>query len=87
MFTPDLASVDFREASDLPKNTIIAPLPVIREIRLVLGKINIDMQVGAEDAVLVSSDVFAAFSEWDAAQVDFDEEDGEMPGEDSSLLN
>ncbi len=86
MFTPDLASVDFREARDLPKNTIVAPLAVIREIRIVLGKINIDMQVGVEDAVLVSSDVFAAFSEWDAAQADFEDED-EQGGPDTSLLN
>ena len=68
MFTPDLASFDLRECADLPKNTIVAPLPFIREIRCLLGNIAIDMVVGPDDSVLLSTDVYAAFSQWDDCQ-------------------
>jgi len=85
MFTPDLASVEFRESVDLPANTLVAPISVIREIRLVLGSIGIDMQVGVEEAVLVSSDLFSAFGQWDEARIEEEESDG--PDEDTSWLN
>ena len=80
MATPDLACLDFRECLELPANTLVAPLPVIREIRCLLGEIGIDLLVGSDDAVLVSPDVFAAFSAWDA-----DQEGGE--DEDAAWLN
>ncbi|MEW4488695.1 hypothetical protein AB1L42_11465 [Thalassoglobus sp. JC818] len=78
MFTPDLASFELRECADLPKNTLMAPLPFIREIRCLLGNIGIDMVIGTEETVLLSSDVFEAFRSWDAVQdepqVDTDED-------------
>ena len=86
MQTPDLASVDFREDATLPQKTIVAPLPIIREIRIMLGNINLHMLVGTDDAVLVSSDVFLAFSQWDAAQEEFDGDDA-GPGTDCSNWN
>ena len=83
MQTPDLATVDFREDATLPAKTIVAPLPIIREIRVMLGNINIKMVVALDDAVTVSSDVFLAFSQWDAAQDEFDDDDD--PGVDVNL--
>lgn len=84
MFTPDLACVDFRECGDLPANTLVAPLPVIREIRCLLGNIGIDLLVGSDDAVLVSPDVFAAFAAWDAENND---DDDDSLADDSAWLN
>ena len=68
MFTPDLASFELRECADLPKNTIVAPLPFIREVRCLLGDIGIKMIVGQDESVQLSPDVYAAFTQWDAAQ-------------------
>lgn len=82
MFTPDLVNLELRQCDDLPKNTLVAPLPVIREIRCLLGSIGINLIVGTEEAVLASKDVFDAFSAWEALQ---SEEDEDM--EDNSLLN
>jgi len=82
MQTPDLANLSLRESSELPANTLVAPISIIREIRLMLGSINIDMQVGIEDVVVVSSDLYEAFSKWNAAQGYEDES-----GADDSWLN
>lgn len=87
MLSPDLACVDFRECSDLPANTLVAPLPVIREIRCLLGNIGIDLLVGADEAVLVSSDVFAAFAAWDAENSDEGDEADEAGDDDTAWLN
>ena len=62
----DLSRLELRESPDLPENTLVAPLPVIREIRAALGKVAIQLQVGVDPAVLVSSDLFQAFDEWHA---------------------
>lgn len=82
MFISDLVNLDFRQCDELPQNTIVAPLMVIREIRCLLGNINIDLVVGTEEAVFASSDVFEAFNAWDAMQNDEFED-----GSDNSLLN
>ena len=66
MFTPGLGSLELRECSTLPPQTLVAPIPVLREIRLALGKVGFNLQVGVEDAVFVSSDLFNAFNAWDA---------------------
>ncbi|WP_417849138.1 hypothetical protein [Thalassoglobus sp.] len=81
MFTPDLVSLELRQCDDLPENTLVAPLPVIREIRCLLGNIGIQLIIGTEDAVLASKDVFDAFSAWDAMQDDIDD------SQDNSHLN
>ncbi len=66
MFTPGLGSLELRECSALPPQTLVAPLQVLREIRLALGKVGFNLQVGIEDAVFVSTDLFNAFNAWDA---------------------
>lgn len=74
MFTPDLVNLELRQCDDLPRNTLVAPLPVIREIRCLLGNVGIQLLVGTEEAVLASKDVFEAFSAWDAMQADDNED-------------
>ncbi|MCA9079557.1 MAG: hypothetical protein KDA58_03315 [Planctomycetaceae bacterium] len=66
MLTPGLGSLDFRELTSLPARTLVAPLHVIREIRVALGAVNFNLQVGTEETVYVSSDLFTAFNTWDA---------------------
>ena len=66
----DLCSLEIRESQDLPARTLVAPLSVIREIRASVGRIGLDLQIGLEETVLVSPDVFAAFSDWDDRRID-----------------
>lgn len=66
MFNSGLSSLELRECSTLPARTLVAPLHVLREIRLALGRVGFNLQVGVEDAVFVSSDLFNAFNAWDA---------------------
>lgn len=82
MFIPDLASLELRQCDELPRNTIVAPLQVIREIRCMLGSIGIDLVVGTDETVLASTDIFEAFKAWDAMQSDLQDDD-----EDTSWLN
>jgi hypothetical protein len=64
MFSPELSSLELRECSTLPAKTLVAPITVLREIRLSVGNVGLNLQVGVEDAVLVSSDLFNAFNAW-----------------------
>lgn len=84
MFSPELACLDFQECDSLPPSTLVASLTILREIRCAIGKSKIQLLVGETDAVLVSSDLFQAFQEWEAAQADDDESEA---GDDPSLLN
>ncbi|HWL07334.1 MAG TPA: hypothetical protein VNQ76_02870 [Planctomicrobium sp.] len=61
----------------------MAPLPLLRELRCVLGATTITMVLGTEPAVLVSSDIYEAFHVWEEDQ-DLNEAEG---GHDSSELN
>ena len=70
MLTPGLGSLEFREKTSLPARTLVAPLHVIREIRVALGAVNFNLQVGVEETVYVSSDLFTAFNAWDAERED-----------------
>lgn len=70
MISHDAGRLDLCESPELPARTLVAPLPVVREIRAVLGLIDVDIRIGTGDAVFVSSDLFAAFTEWDDERVD-----------------
>lgn len=70
MDTPNFSCLELRESADLPARTLIAPISVIREIRMILGKLNLDLQIGLDETVLVSSDLFAAFTAWQAERMD-----------------
>jgi hypothetical protein len=69
---PELACLDFQECTELPKGTLVAPVSVLREIRCALGPTKLTLLLGTSDAVLVSSDLYEAFQQWEQAQ---DEED------------
>lgn len=88
MFTPELACLDFQECRDLPANTLVAPLAVLREIRCALGLTRLNLLVGNQEAVLVSSDLYEAFHAWEQHQTEItpDEQD-EQGDSDLSLLN
>jgi len=73
MISHDAGRVALLESPELPDRTLVAPLPVVREIRAALGSIDVDIRIGSGETVFISSDLFAAFSEWDQemAQADF----------------
>lgn len=81
MFTPELACLDFQECSDLPPGTLVAPLTILREIRCAIGASKIKLLVGDSERVLVSTDLFQAFQDWEDAQ------DEDQSGDDPALLN
>ena len=68
----NLGQLEMVECTDLPAQTIVAPLSIIREIRAVLGQLTFNLLVGTEEYVRVSSDLFEAYSQWDAARSDID---------------
>lgn len=82
MFTPELASLDFQECRELPASTLVAPLSVLREIRCALGPTRLNLLVGDQEAVLVSSDLFEAFNVWEQ-----DQGEDLNDGPDNALLN
>jgi len=88
MFTPELACLDFQECRDLPANTLVAPLVVLREIRCALGPTRLNLIVGNQEAVLVSSDLYEAFHAWEQHQDNVaDDGQDEQDDTDYSLLN
>ncbi|MCA8999478.1 MAG: hypothetical protein KDA80_20960 [Planctomycetaceae bacterium] len=82
MFMSDLACLNFQECKELPPATLMASLPIIREIRCALRETPLNLVVGQEDAVFVSTDLFNAFNAWEATQDDLSTD-----GPDSAWLN
>lgn len=74
MLSREAGCLEFLESAELPTRTLVAPLPLVREIRATLGVLDIDVRVGTADAVFVSSDLYEAFQSWDAAQAGDDAE-------------
>lgn len=72
MLPQDLGELEFQESAELPAQTLVAPLSIIREIRVCLGNSTINLLVGTEDVVLVSTDLFEAYNEWDNQRTDVD---------------
>jgi hypothetical protein len=68
MISREAGRLELLESAELPSRTLVAPLQLVREIRSTLGPLNIDIQIGAEDAVFASSDLFEAFQAWDDEQ-------------------
>lgn len=60
----DLGCINVLEAQNLPPKTIRAPLHMIREIRLTLGPLPIHFEIGADEDVYISTDLFSAFAKW-----------------------
>lgn len=72
MLPHDLADLELLESVDLPPQTLVAPLSIIREIRVFLGASKIHLVVGVDEAVYVSTDLYEAYNAWDSQRTDFD---------------
>jgi hypothetical protein len=48
----------------LPRNTMRAPLAVILEIKRTLGRCGIHFEIGDDEDVYFSNDLFAIFAHW-----------------------
>lgn len=67
MLPASYADIELLESEELPMRTLVAPPIVARELRLALDSADLTIQIGAREAVLISSDLFHAFQEWTAA--------------------
>ncbi|AMV21729.1 hypothetical protein [Planctomyces sp. SH-PL14] len=70
MLVPDFFNVEFVEDAELQSNTMTAPLSVIREIRSAIPGLAINLMVGFDERVYVSSDLYEAFNVWSSQQTD-----------------
>lgn len=75
---PDLCQLELLESTELPERTLVAPLDVVRELRLSIGELALNIHVGLGPAVLVSSDVYTAFQAWTRQQAELA---AEQPGD------
>ncbi len=74
MIPQDLAQLDLHEDVTLPLRTVVAPLAIVREIRTTIGQVPINLLVGSEDLVRISTDLFEAYNDWDEERLDLDPE-------------
>ncbi|MEW4530347.1 MAG: hypothetical protein ACF8PG_12130 [Maioricimonas sp. JB045] len=72
---PELCQLELLESTELPERTLVAPLDVVRELRLSIGEMALNIHVGIGPAVLVSSDVYTAFQAWTQQQADAEPEE------------
>jgi hypothetical protein len=70
MLPTDHAEIELLESDELPVRTLIAPPLLARELRLALAGMDLTIQMGAQDAVIISTDLYAAFQAWSAAEAD-----------------
>jgi hypothetical protein len=64
MLPTDHAEIELLESDELPVRTLIAPPLLARELRLALTGMDLTIEMGSQDAVIISTDLFAAFQEW-----------------------
>jgi hypothetical protein len=64
MLPSSYADIELLESEDLPGRTLVAPPLLARELRLALDSLDLTIQCGTLDAVLISSDLFHAFQQW-----------------------
>jgi hypothetical protein len=64
MLPTDHAEIELLESDELPVRTLVAPPMLARELRLVLAGMDLTIQLGSQDAVIISTDLYAAFQEW-----------------------
>lgn len=74
MLPTDHADIELLESDELPVRTLIAPPLLARELRLALTGMDLTIQMGAQDAVIISTDLYAAFQEWSELEGDEDSE-------------
>ncbi|MCA9074154.1 MAG: hypothetical protein KDA93_03910 [Planctomycetaceae bacterium] len=58
------ADIELLESQELPVRTLVAPPVLARELRLVLAELDLTIEVGTRDAVIISSDLYEAFQQW-----------------------
>ncbi|MBX3440958.1 MAG: hypothetical protein KF774_01030 [Planctomyces sp.] len=78
----DLCHLELIESPKLPPRTLVAPLLVVREIRAALGRIDLNIQIGVTEEVLISSDLFEAFGQWTAREEGQTDEEPQAPDAD-----
>jgi len=76
MLPTDHAEIELLESDELPVRTLIAPPMLARELRLVLTGMDLTIEMGSQDAVIISADLYEAFQEWSGAGEDGPADDG-----------
>ena len=66
------ADIELLESEELPVRTLVAPLILARELRLVLAELDLNIEIGTRDAVIISSDLYQAFQQWNKAVAEDD---------------
>ncbi|MCA9026573.1 MAG: hypothetical protein KDA86_15310 [Planctomycetaceae bacterium] len=66
------ADIELLESEELPVRTLVAPLILARELRLVLAELDLNIEIGTRDAVIISSDLYQAFQQWNEAVAEDD---------------
>lgn len=64
MLPTDHAEIELVESDELPVRTLIAPPLLARELRLALTGMDLTIEMGPQDVVIISTDLFTAFQEW-----------------------
>ena len=77
MLPTDHAEIELLESDELPVRTLIAPPMLARELRLALAGMDLTIVMGAQDAVIISSDLYSAFQAWSGQLDELDEEESE----------
>ncbi len=62
------ADIELLESEDLPVRTLVAPPILARELRLVLAELDLTIEIGTRDAVIISSDLYEAFQQWNTTE-------------------
>ncbi|MGD9857263.1 MAG: hypothetical protein AB7U20_20160 [Planctomycetaceae bacterium] len=70
MLPTSYADIELLESEELPVRTLVAPPILARELRLALDALDLTIQIGTREAVLISSDLYEAFQQWSAAVED-----------------
>lgn len=77
MLPTDHAEIELLESDELPVRTLIAPPLLARELRLALIGMDLTIEMGSQDAVIISTDLYAAFQEWSGAADEDEVADGD----------
>ncbi len=68
MLPTSYADIELLESEELPQRTLVAPPVLARELRLALAALDLTIETGTRDAVLISSDLYEAFQQWDPGE-------------------
>lgn len=77
MLPASYADIELLESEELPLRTLVAPPILARELRLALDAMDLTIQTGSREAVLISSDLYEAFQQWDGGDESSSSLDGQ----------